>query len=138
MRRLDLSPCQKPVTEFIKRRCHNTMRIISKLVKTLFEEAVRGRNRVDEEDTTKLLVLYVCGKLFFSNSDETISWANDLDIVQIYDWTGVKLETLMGSIKDFHRTPEKVTRRVVALLACVDWLRSLEYEGDILVTNEGV
>ncbi|KAL7170842.1 hypothetical protein ACSBR2_035664 [Camellia fascicularis] len=119
--RLDLSPCQRLVSDFVQRRCHNAVRVSSKLVKTLFEEAVRGRSRVDEEDTVKLPVLYVCGKLFFSNSGETISWAfvryiDDLHHIRTYDWTGAILQTLMGSIKDFYRTPEKVTGCVVALL----------------------
>ncbi|KAL7199297.1 hypothetical protein ACSBR2_021562 [Camellia fascicularis] len=70
---IDLSPCQRPTLDFIQRRSHNTVRITSKLVKTLFEEAVAGRRRVDEEDAAKLLTLYMCGKMFFANSEETIS-----------------------------------------------------------------
>ncbi|GMP23718.1 hypothetical protein CsSME_00001216 [Camellia sinensis var. sinensis] len=63
----------------------------------------------------------MCGKLFFSNSGETISWAfvrymNDLSTVRMYDWTGAILTTVMASIKEFHRTPGKVTGCVVALL----------------------
>ncbi|GMP60359.1 hypothetical protein CsSME_00023260 [Camellia sinensis var. sinensis] len=43
---------------------------------------------------------------------------------------------LMGSIKDFHHTLEKVTGCVVALLVRIGRLRSLEYERDILATDE--
>ena len=94
------------------------------LVNTLFLEALNGQKKQDEEDTAKLLGLYMCGKLFFSNSGETISWAfvrymNDLSTVRMYDWTGAILTTLMASIKEFHRTPGKVTGCVVALLVCV-------------------
>ncbi|KAL7229702.1 hypothetical protein ACSBR2_008248 [Camellia fascicularis] len=97
---------------------------MSKLVKTLFEEAVAGRRRVDEEDTAKLLTLYMCGKMFFANSRETISWAfvryiDDLNTVRSYDWTGAILQMLMGSIKDFHHTSKKLTGCVVALLVCI-------------------
>lgn len=120
---IDLSPCQRPTSDFIQRRSQNTARITSKLVKSLFEEAVAGRRRVDEEDAAKLLTLYMCGKMFFANSGETISWAfvryiDDLRTVRLYDWTGAILQMLMGSIKDFHQTPEKVTGCVVALLVC--------------------
>lgn len=72
-RHLDLSPCQRPTSDFIQWRSNNTIRITSKLVKTLFKEAVCRQNRLDEEDAAKLLTLYVCGKLFFTNSGETIS-----------------------------------------------------------------
>ncbi|CAL5361483.1 unnamed protein product [Camellia sinensis] len=118
---IDLSSCQRPTLDFIQRRSLNTMRITSKLVKTLFEEAVARRRRVDEEDAAKLLTLYMCGKMFFANSGETISWAfvryiDDLNTVRSYDWTGAILQMFMGSIKDFHQTPEKVTGCVVALL----------------------
>ncbi|CAL5409358.1 unnamed protein product [Camellia sinensis] len=120
-RRLDLSPGQRPVSDFIQRRCRDTSRLTLKLVKKLFLEALNGQKKQGEEDTAKLLGLYMCGKLFFSNSGETISWAfvrymNDLSTVRMYDWIGAILTTLMASIKEFHRTPGKVTGCVVALL----------------------
>ncbi|GMQ08891.1 hypothetical protein CsSME_00052436 [Camellia sinensis var. sinensis] len=118
---IDLCPCKRPTSDFIQRRSLNTVRIMSKLVKTLFEEAVVGRRRVDEEDAAKLLTLYMCGKMFFANSGEMISWAfvryiDDLNTVRSYDWTGAILQMFMGSIKDFHQTLETVTGCVVALL----------------------
>ncbi|GMP34490.1 hypothetical protein CsSME_00007332 [Camellia sinensis var. sinensis] len=72
-RRLDLSPFQRLVSDFIQRRSPSIVRITSKLVKTLFQKVLCGCKRHDEEDTVKLLMLYVCGKLFFSNYEETIS-----------------------------------------------------------------
>ncbi|KAL7220888.1 hypothetical protein ACSBR2_013720 [Camellia fascicularis] len=120
-RRLDLSSGQRPVSDFIQRRCRDTSRLTSKLVKSLFFEAVKERTRQDEEDVAKLLGLYMCGKLFFSNSGETISWAfvrymNDLETVRMYDWTGAIMSALMGPVKEFHRMPWKVTGCMVALL----------------------
>ncbi|KAL7186579.1 hypothetical protein ACSBR2_028332 [Camellia fascicularis] len=93
---IDLSPSQRPTSYFVQRRSHNTVRITSKLVKTLFEKAVARRRRVDEEDAAKLLTLYMCGKMFFANSRETISWAfvryiDDLKTIRRYDWTGAIL-----------------------------------------------
>ncbi|KAI8021170.1 hypothetical protein LOK49_LG03G01158 [Camellia lanceoleosa] len=120
-RRLDLSPGQRPVTDFIQRRCRDTSRLTSKLVKSLFFEAVKGRTKQDEEDVAKLLGLYMCGKLFFSNSSETISWAfvrymNDLNTVRMYDWTGAIVAALMGTVKEFHQMLWKVTGCMVAFL----------------------
>ncbi|GMP65684.1 hypothetical protein CsSME_00026377 [Camellia sinensis var. sinensis] len=82
----------------------------------LLQDAVQGNTERDVEDTVKLLSLYVCGKLFFCTSGETISWAfvrflNNLETVQTYDWTGVVLNTLMYWLCE-HSTimePETVT-----------------------------
>ncbi|KAI8019427.1 hypothetical protein LOK49_LG04G03757 [Camellia lanceoleosa] len=62
-RRLDLSPGQRPVSDFIQCRCRDTLRLTSKLVKSLFFEAVKGRTKQDEEDVAKLLALCMYGKL---------------------------------------------------------------------------
>ncbi|GMP65121.1 hypothetical protein CsSME_00026069 [Camellia sinensis var. sinensis] len=120
-RRIDLSLGQRPVSDFIQRRACDVSRVMYKLVKTLFLDAVSGNTRQDKEDATNLLALYVCGKLFFSNTGEIISWAfvhymNDLKTDRMCDWTGAILTTLMGTIKEFHRTLGKVIGCVVALL----------------------
>ncbi|KAL7214471.1 hypothetical protein ACSBR1_026809 [Camellia fascicularis] len=70
---LDLTPRPKPLSDFVQRRCVNTSRITSKLIRTLLVEAAEGSTACDMEDTAKLLCLYACGKLFFSNSGKTIS-----------------------------------------------------------------
>lgn len=43
-------------------------------------------------------------------------YIDDLKTIRAYGWTGAILQTLMGSIKDFYHTLEKVTGCVVALL----------------------
>ncbi|GMP69898.1 hypothetical protein CsSME_00028982 [Camellia sinensis var. sinensis] len=118
---IDLTPRPKPSSDFVQRRCLNTSRITSKLIWTLLVEAAEGSIACDVQDTAKLLCLYACGKLFFSNSGETISWAliryvDNLDAMKTYDWTGVIRSSLMSLVRDFYRTPEKVTGCVVALM----------------------
>ncbi|KAL7187786.1 hypothetical protein ACSBR1_037775 [Camellia fascicularis] len=44
---------------------------------------------------------------------------NDLNTMRMYDWTRLILTTMMGSIKEFHRTPRKVMGCVVTLM---DWI----------------
>ncbi|XP_028086104.1 uncharacterized protein LOC114294765 [Camellia sinensis] len=118
---LDLTPRPKPPSDFVQRRCRNINHITSKLIWTLLVEAAKGSTARDVEDTAELLCLYACGKLFFSNFEETINWAliryvDNLDAMKTYDWTGAIRSSLMSSVRDFYRTPEKVTGYVVALM----------------------
>ncbi|KAL7163399.1 hypothetical protein ACSBR2_039492 [Camellia fascicularis] len=85
-RHLDLSPGQRPVSDFIQRRCRDTARLTSKLVKS--------------ETISWAFVRYM----------------NNLNTVRMYDWIGAIMIALMGPVKEFHRMPWKVTGYVVALL----------------------
>ncbi|CAL5359617.1 unnamed protein product [Camellia sinensis] len=117
---LDLTPRPRPASDFVQRRCPGTSRITAKLVRDLLMEASVGDTPHDHEDTAKFLCLYVCGKLFFATSGETISWTliryvDNFDAMKLYDWGAAVRNMLMCSVRDFHRTPEKVTGCVVAL-----------------------
>ncbi|GMP80209.1 hypothetical protein CsSME_00035396 [Camellia sinensis var. sinensis] len=79
-KRLDLSPGQRPVSDFIQRRCRDTSQLTSKLVKSLFVEAIKGQTRQDEEDVAKLLAL-------------------------MYDWIGAIMTALIRPVKEFHQMP---------------------------------
>ncbi|KAI7997595.1 hypothetical protein LOK49_LG10G01229 [Camellia lanceoleosa] len=84
-------------------------------------EAAAGDTPCDHEDTTKFLCLYMCGKLFFATSSETISWTliwyvDNIGAVKLYDWSGAVCSMLMCLVRDFHQTPEKVSGCVVALM----------------------
>ncbi|KAL7209548.1 hypothetical protein ACSBR1_031154 [Camellia fascicularis] len=118
---LDLTLGTRPTSNFIQRRCDGVGRITANLIRNLLDDAVKGKSVRDEEDTTKLLCLYFCVKLFFSTSGETISWVfvryiDNLNTVQTYDWTAAILNTLMRLVREFYRNPEKVTSCVVTLL----------------------
>ncbi|KAI7992159.1 hypothetical protein LOK49_LG12G01098 [Camellia lanceoleosa] len=58
-------------SDFMQRRYGSVSRISSKLVKTLFFDAVRSTSTRDVEDAVKLITLYVCVKLFFSTLEES-------------------------------------------------------------------
>lgn len=84
-------------------------------------DALLGDTTQDHQDVAKLLSLYLCGKLFFATSGETMGWGfvrvvEDLDNMKAYEWTGAICTTLMESIKGFYSKPEKVTGCVTALL----------------------
>ncbi|KAI8021136.1 Protein MAINTENANCE OF MERISTEMS [Camellia lanceoleosa] len=116
-----MTPEPRPPSDFIQRRFGSESRISSKLVKTLFCDAVQGTSTRDVEEAVKLMTLYVCVKLFFSTSGESMSWTliriiDKLDSMKLYDWTDAIRSALQGSVKEFHRIPGKVTRCVVVLL----------------------
>ncbi|KAL7255224.1 hypothetical protein ACSBR1_009396 [Camellia fascicularis] len=84
-------------------------------------DAMRGTTSHDEEDVAKLLCLYICTKLFFATTAESIGWAfvriiDKLETLRLYDWTAAIRNTLIDSLNEMHGRPEKVTGCVVALL----------------------
>ncbi|KAF5959083.1 hypothetical protein HYC85_000292 [Camellia sinensis] len=87
---LDLTARQSSPSDFVQRRCVGTSRITAKIVRDMLTEAAAGDTPRDHEDTSKLLCLYVCRKLFFANSGETISWTfiryvDNLEAMKMYD-----------------------------------------------------
>ncbi|KAL7174730.1 hypothetical protein ACSBR2_033882 [Camellia fascicularis] len=125
--KLDVLSSPKPTSDFMQRRCLTVGRISCKLVKDLLFDMLKGRTKRDEEDVAKLLCLYICGKLFFATTGESIGWSlirmiDRLDKLQNYDWTATIRNTLVNSLNDFHIRPEKVTGCVVALLVNYDKL----------------
>lgn len=76
----------KEPVDFIQRRCPNVSRISSKGIKDALVVAMRGRTERDEEYVAKLICLYICAKLCFATTSESIGWA----FVRVID----KLETL--------------------------------------------
>ncbi|THG07871.1 hypothetical protein TEA_015230 [Camellia sinensis var. sinensis] len=70
--KLDLSHVSKGPADFIQRRCPNVSRISSKVIKDALVVAMRGKTERDEEDVAKLMCLYICAKLFFPTTGESI------------------------------------------------------------------
>lgn len=118
---LDLAHGSRPPSDFIQRRCNIVGRISCKKIKELLDDAVQGDSRNDEEDVAKLLSLYICAKLFFTTTGESIGWAfvrviDKLSTVQLYDWAAAIRAALIASLNEFHDRPERVTGCVVVLL----------------------
>ncbi|GMP95036.1 hypothetical protein CsSME_00044248 [Camellia sinensis var. sinensis] len=87
-------------TDFIQRRCPNIARINLKTIKELLMDALLGNTSQDHQDVTNVLCLYLCGKLFFTTSGETVGWGfvrvvEDLENMKAYDWAGTIYTTLM-------------------------------------------
>ncbi|KAL7244913.1 hypothetical protein ACSBR2_000287 [Camellia fascicularis] len=118
---LDLTQGVKGPSDFMQRRCPNVGRMLSKVIKDLLMEAIRGRTERDEEDVAKLPCLYICMKLFFATTREHIGWASvhvidKLETLRSYDWTATIRNTLINSLNETHGRPERVTSCVVSLL----------------------
>ncbi|CAL5374008.1 unnamed protein product [Camellia sinensis] len=118
---LDVSHGPRLPTDFIQRKCPKIARINLKTIKELLMKVLPGNTTQDHQDVAKLLCLYVCGKLFFATSGETVGWGfvrvvEDLENMKAYDWAGAICTTLMESIKGFYSKPKKVTGCVTALL----------------------
>ncbi|KAI8009695.1 hypothetical protein LOK49_LG06G02637 [Camellia lanceoleosa] len=116
-----MTPGPRPPSDFIQRRFGLESHISSKLVKTLFCDAVQSTSARDVKDAIKLITLYVYVKLFFSTSDESVSWTliriiDKLYSMKLYDWIGAIRSALLGSVKEFHRILGKITGCVVVLL----------------------
>ncbi|XP_028097860.1 uncharacterized protein LOC114297598 [Camellia sinensis] len=82
---------------------------------------MRGNTERNEEDVAKLVYLYVCAKLFFAHTGESICWAyvrviDKLDTLHLYDWIGMIRSTLISSLNELHNRPKNVTGCVIALL----------------------
>ena len=64
----------------------------------------------DEENVAKLVCLYICAKLFFVVTCESIGWAfmrviDKLNTLQSYNWTATIRNTLIGSLNEMHSRP---------------------------------
>ena len=82
---------------------------------------MRGKTERDEEDVAKLMCLYICAKLFFPTTGESIGWAfvrviDNLETLRLHDWTATIRNSLVSLLNEAHSKPEWVTGCVVALL----------------------
>ncbi|XP_028057920.1 uncharacterized protein LOC114261803 [Camellia sinensis] len=109
---LDLAHRSRPPSDFIQRRCDIVGRILCKKIKELLDYALQGNSRNDEEDVAKLLSLYICAKLFFTTTGESIGWAfvrviDKLSTIQLYDWAAAIRAALIASLNEFHNRPKR-------------------------------
>lgn len=119
--KLDVAQNEKASSDFIQRLCPNIGHISLKVIKDLLVVAMGRKTERDEEVITKLVYLYVCTKLFFANTGESIGWAyvsviGRLETLHLYDWNGAIRSALIGSLNELHSRPERVTSYTVVLL----------------------
>lgn len=101
-----LTYTKKMNSEFIDRHFKDDKSLTKPLLEERFREAFNGRTIMDFQDVARLLTLYVCCTLFFSNKGHSLKWGfvgyvEDLENIKGYDWTAAIRQTLMSSLKAF-------------------------------------
>ncbi|GMP77739.1 hypothetical protein CsSME_00033908 [Camellia sinensis var. sinensis] len=61
---MDISYGAKPKTGIINKRCKNVSRLTSKWIRTFLTEALKGKEKDDNEEVARLVCMYACQKLF--------------------------------------------------------------------------
>lgn len=102
-KKIDLSYGKKPNTPSVQRRFHKVPRIFVKILRATSGDALQGMRRVDVEDVTRIMYLFVLTTLLFPEIGQTIGWAivtlvEDLERMITYAWLTVVKSTLITLI----------------------------------------
>ncbi|CAL5349800.1 unnamed protein product [Camellia sinensis] len=118
---MSLRYSKKPKSAFLGRRFQKDTRLTGPVLKNALVKAMKGKQPTDFKDVAIIVTLYLCLTLFFATSGNSIGWVfikyvEPLESMKQYDWPEAITSTLIDSIMALHRTPEKVTGCVIALL----------------------
>ncbi|CAL5362306.1 unnamed protein product [Camellia sinensis] len=118
---MSLRYSKKPKSAFLRRRFQKDTRLTGPVLKNALVKAMKGKQPTDFKDVAIIVTLYLCLTLFFATSGNSIGWVfikyvEPLESMKQYDWPEAITSTLIDSIMALHRTPEKVTGCVIALL----------------------
>ncbi|CAL5332958.1 unnamed protein product [Camellia sinensis] len=118
---MSLRYSKKPKSAFLRRRFQKDTRLTGPVLKNALVKAMKGKQPTDFKDVAIIVTLYLCLTLFFATSGNSIGWVfikyvEPLESMKQYDWPEAITSTLIDSIMALHRTPEKVTGYVIALL----------------------
>ncbi|CAL5347900.1 unnamed protein product [Camellia sinensis] len=128
---MSLRYSKKPKSAFLRRRFQKDTRLTGPVLKNALVKAMKGKQPTDFKDVAIIVTLYLCLTLFFATSGNSIGWVfikyvEPLESMKQYDWPEAITSTLIDSIMALHRTPEKVTGCVIALLKTVTQQTSQE------------
>ena len=118
---MSLRYSKKLKSAFLRRRFPNDTRLTGPVLKTALVKAMKGKQPTDYKDVAIIVTLYLCLKLFFATSGNSIGWVfikcvELLESMKQYDWPEAITSTLIDSIMALHKTQEKVTGCGIALL----------------------
>ncbi|CAL5383477.1 unnamed protein product [Camellia sinensis] len=118
---MSLRYSKKPKSAFLRRRFQKDTRLTGPVLKNALIKAMKGKQPTDFKDVAIIVTLYLCLTLFFATSGNSIGWVfikyvEPLESMKQYDWPEAITSTLIDSIMALHRTLEKVTGCVIALL----------------------
>ncbi|KAI8562468.1 hypothetical protein RHMOL_Rhmol03G0039300 [Rhododendron molle] len=96
-------------------------RLSAPAMKQKIKELASSEKEQDVEDVVRLLCLYLCVTLFFSNQGTTVNWSyvqhmEDLDKVKKYDWAEAIRKYLLMSVHNNHRELKGLRGSTVLLL----------------------
>ncbi|CAL5364580.1 unnamed protein product [Camellia sinensis] len=120
-RAMSLRHSKKPKSAFLRRRFRKDTRLTGPVLKNALVKAMKGKQPTDFKDVAIIVTLYLCLTLFFATCGNSIGWVfikyvEPLESMKQYDWPEEITSTLIDSIMALHKTPEKVTGCVIALL----------------------
>ena len=129
---MSLRYSKKPKSAFLMRRFQKDTRLTGPVLKNALVKAMKGKQPTDFKDVAIIVTLYLCLTLFFATSGNSIGWVfikyvEPLESMKQYDWPEAITSTLIDSIMALHKTPEKVTGCVIALLVSIISIQICSY-----------
>ncbi|KAG5545787.1 hypothetical protein RHGRI_018072 [Rhododendron griersonianum] len=96
-------------------------RLSAPFMKQKIKELISSEKEHDVEDVVRLLCLYLCVTLFFSNQGTTVNWSfiqhmEDLERVKEYDWAEAIRKYLLMSVHNNHKDLRGLRGSTVLLL----------------------
>ncbi|KAG5560030.1 hypothetical protein RHGRI_003346 [Rhododendron griersonianum] len=96
-------------------------RLSAPFMKQKIKELISSEKEQDVEDVVRLLCLYLCVTLFFSNQGTTVNWSyiqhmEDLERVKEYDWAEAIRKYLLMSVHNNHKDLRGLRGSTVLLL----------------------
>ncbi|CAL5364858.1 unnamed protein product [Camellia sinensis] len=129
---MSLRYSKKPKSAFLRRRFPKDTRLTGLVLKNALVKAMKGKQPTNYKDVAIIVILYLCLTLFFITSENSIWWifikyVEPLESMKQYDWPEAITSTLIDSIIALHKTPEKVTGCVIALLVSIISIQICSY-----------
>lgn len=102
-------------------------RLSAPFMKQKIKELISSEKEQDVEDVVRLLCLYLCVTLFFSNQGTTVNWSyiqhmEDLERVKEYDWAEAIRKYLLMSVHNNHKDLRGLRGSTVLLLVMNTYL----------------
>ncbi|KAG5558172.1 hypothetical protein RHGRI_008183 [Rhododendron griersonianum] len=112
---------KKESVAFAKRLEMKEARLSAPFMKQKIKELISSEKEQDVEDVVRLLCLYLCVTLFFSNQGTTVNWSyiqhmEDLERVKEYDWAEAIRKYLLMSVHNNHKDLRGLRGSTVLLL----------------------
>lgn len=111
----------KEATKLAKRLDIKESRLSTTTIEKKIRDLKNSEEQQDIDDVARLLCLYLCVMLFFSNKATSVNWLyvhymEDLEKVKEYDWAAAVLKYLLNSIHSNHKDIKQLKGSSILLL----------------------